>query len=129
MRAGSQGKDAFLRSGRPILGLSGTLSLLFRGRVSFLRAVGRSYSIRLYSSAGPPLILLLALVENGVPCLWTKRIAMEEGKERAAALTETILSTRSRPPRTPAARDCIPPIELPTVANNLSIPRKSSNLN
>ena len=56
-------------------------------------------------------------------------MAMEEGKERAAALTVTILSTLEPPRRTPAARDCIPPIEFPTLANNLSMPKKSSNLN
>ena len=56
-------------------------------------------------------------------------MAMEEGNDRAAALTVTILSTLDPPRKTPAARDCIPPIELPTLANSLSIPRKSSNLN
>src|SRR5277367_5773043 len=56
-------------------------------------------------------------------------MAMEEGKDRAAALTVTILSTLDPPRRTPAARDCIPPIEFPTLAYNFSIPKKSSNLN
>lgn len=56
-------------------------------------------------------------------------MAMELGKDLAAALTLTILPTRSSVPMTPAARDCMPPIEFPTLAYNLSIPRKSRSLN
>lgn len=56
-------------------------------------------------------------------------MAILPGNDRAAALTLTILPTRSSLPNTPAAKDCIPPIEFPTLAYNLLIPRKSSNLN
>lgn len=106
------------------------LLLLSLERVSFLREVGHRCNILLDSNGDRPLILhVIKCVRRDIPCRWTNRIAILLGKDLAAALTVTIRPILDSPPRSPAARDCIPPIEFPTLAYNFSIPRKSRSLN
>ena len=60
-----------------------------------------------------------------VPLLWANRIAMLPGLVRAVPLMLTIFRTRSGYSH-PAAKLCMPPIELPTLAYSLGTPRWSS---